>query len=301
MSKKPAGPIQHPRFGGRWTSQKLEVLSGYLKSYTTALKDTPFRKAFIDAFAGSGYRDLTVSEASQFPLFPDLASEEPQGLLNGSARLALQTEPMFDRYIFIERSPDRCRLLEELKNDFIDRAELIDIRQRDANEEIRDLCDKSWTRRRAVLFLDPYGMQVEWDTIEAVARTKAIDMWLLFPLGIAVNRLLTTSGDIPESWQRRLSLLFGTDDWYKEFYDVKAGTDLFGAETEQTVKNADMEKIGTFFNNRLKEIFAGVLEEPGVLKNSSNNPLYLMCFAVGNEHGKGIALNIAGHLVRGLR
>ena len=28
-------------------------------------------------------------------------------------------------------------------------------------------------------------------TIEAIARTKGIDLWLLFPLGIGVNRLLT--------------------------------------------------------------------------------------------------------------
>jgi three-Cys-motif partner protein len=50
------------RFGGEWTTAKLEVLAGYLKSYTTALKDKPtaersFRKGYIDAFAGTGYRD----------------------------------------------------------------------------------------------------------------------------------------------------------------------------------------------------------------------------------------------------
>lgn len=33
------------------------------------------------------------------------------------------------------------------------------------------------------MFLDPYGMQVDWATIEAIAKTKAIDLWILFPLG----------------------------------------------------------------------------------------------------------------------
>ena len=61
-----------------------------------------------------------------------------------------------------------------------------------------------------MLFLDPYGMQVEWRTIEAIAKTEAIDLWLLFPLAIGVNRLLTKSGEIPESWRRRLNLLLGT-------------------------------------------------------------------------------------------
>ena len=33
------------------------------------------------------------------------------------------------------------------------------------------------------LFLDPYGMQVEWATIESIAHTQAIDLWLLFSAG----------------------------------------------------------------------------------------------------------------------
>ncbi|HKY35174.1 MAG TPA: hypothetical protein VJN18_04485 [Polyangiaceae bacterium] len=47
--------------------------------------------------------------------------------------------------------------------------------------------------------------------------------------------------------------------------------------------------------------FAGVVDEPGVLWNSANNPLYLLCFAVGNERGKDIALRIANHLLKGVR
>jgi len=31
-------------------------------------------------------------------------------------------------------------------------------------------------------------MQVDWTTLEAVASTQAIDIWILFPLGIGVNR-----------------------------------------------------------------------------------------------------------------
>jgi hypothetical protein len=43
-------------FGGDWTTTKLDVLTKYLASYTTALRDKPFTKGYIDAFAGSGYR-----------------------------------------------------------------------------------------------------------------------------------------------------------------------------------------------------------------------------------------------------
>src|SRR5207244_4038420 len=36
-------------------------------------------------------------------------------------------------------------------------------------------------------------------------------------VGMGVNRLLTKSGDIPESWQHRLDLLLGTSAWRDEF------------------------------------------------------------------------------------
>ncbi|MFZ5864157.1 MAG: hypothetical protein ACOYXR_15145 [Nitrospirota bacterium] len=64
---------------------------------------------------------------------------------------------------------------------------------------------------------------------------------------------------------------------------------------------AKMETIGQYFNDRLKDIFAGVAAEPGVLRNSTNSPLYLLCFAVGNERGKDIALRIANHLLKEVR
>ncbi|MBK8715816.1 MAG: three-Cys-motif partner protein TcmP [Deltaproteobacteria bacterium] len=306
MSK--SGKTRGPRhakthvFGGSWTDEKLELLSGYLKAYTTALKGNPskprhFITGYIDAFAGTGSRAATrepYAPQGAFD-FPDLALPDAQHLLDGSARLALRTEPRFDRYIFIERSPDRCADLEGLKAEFPDLAKDILIRQGDANAELQDLCSKDWRTRRAVLFLDPYGMQVDWKTIEAIAATKAIDLWLLFPLGIGVNRLLTKSGDIPASWRRRLDLLLGTDDWYEEFHRVERQPGLFG--DVEHVEKATLETIGRYFNERLASIFAAVAPQPRVLKNSANNPMYLFCFAAANERGAKIALKIANHLL----
>lgn len=305
--KRTGGGAAH-RFGGDWTTRKLDVIAKYLESYTTALKDKPsathpFRKAFIDAFAGTGYRSVRTDDTGanrQEALFPDNAAADPQSLLDGSARLALTVEPAFDRYIFIEQSAERCAQLERLKAEFSKLADSIEVRHGEANHEIQKLCAKDWSNHRAVLFLDPYGMQVDWKTIEAIARTGAIDLWLLFPLGIGVNRLLTKTGKMPESWRQRLDSLLGTEDWYEEFYRIESSPTLFGSDEERVVK-ASMDAIGQYFLRRLRTVFPGVADEPGVLRNSSNNPLYLLCFAVGNERGKSIALRIAGHLLRDLR
>jgi three-Cys-motif partner protein len=303
MAKRPSGKAN--RFGGDWTTTKLEVLAAYLRSYTTALKDKPskdrpFAKAYIDAFAGTGYREArhaTGNAPTDVPLLlPDLAENEPQKLLDGSALLALKTEPRFDHYLFIDRSETRCQQLELLKGEFPELASDIQIRRGEANSELQDLCSRDWRSARAVLFLDPYGMQVEWQTIAAVAKTKAIDTWILFPLGIGVNRLLTKSGEIPESWRLRLDNLLGTRDWFDEFYKPRKTKTLFGVE-EDLDKQATTESIGKYFVNRLKTVFAAVSEKPRVLSNSSNCPLYLLCFAAGNERGAPIALRIANHLL----
>jgi len=92
----------------------------------------------------------------------------------------------------------------------------------------------------------------------------------------------------------------GTEGWYDELYEVKATPTLFGTEEEHVVK-AKTETIGRYFNERLKEIFAGVADPPGVLRNSANNPLYLLCFAAANERGAPTALRIAEHLLKEVR
>lgn len=151
-----------------------------------------------------------------------------------------------------------------------------------------------------MLFLDPYGMQVEWQTIVAAAHTRAIDLWVLFPLALGVNRLLTTSGEIPAAWRHRLSVLLGNDTWHEDFYRVVHEPTLLGTDEERVIK-ASTETIGQYFNSRLKTIFAGVAEQPAVLRNSRNSPLYLLCFAAGNPSGKDIALRIANHLLKKVR
>lgn len=52
--------VAEPRqsFGGDWTEVKLGMLKDYLAAYTMALKKKPFSKMYIDAFAGTGYREI---------------------------------------------------------------------------------------------------------------------------------------------------------------------------------------------------------------------------------------------------
>ncbi|MFN8546505.1 MAG: three-Cys-motif partner protein TcmP [Candidatus Eisenbacteria bacterium] len=284
-------------FGGDWTEQKLDILARYLDAYVFALKNKSYSTWYIDAFAGTGYRTPRQSTGQEEGLFADLLDPASERLLHGSAVRALETDPPFAEYLFIERDPRRVKELEGLRQQYPARAGAISVVQGEANDCIKRLCKESWSDRRAVLFLDPYGMQVEWDTIVAVAETRAIDLWVLFPLGVAANRLLPSSGIVPDGWRSALNRLLGSEEWFDRAYAQETTEDLFGhVETRLVKQPADV--IGEFFVERLRSAFAGVATKPRVLTNSKNSPLYLLCFAVGNPWAVKPALRIANHILR---
>ncbi len=185
-------------FGGPWTLQKLKVLKKYLQAYVQIMKKHFREYIYIDAFAGNGRTELRQTKNSgspdQITLIPGLLPEESQAKPEGSARITLQISPPFTRYIFVEKDPEKSKELENLRLEFPDR--IIDIIEDDANIFVKNFCGTNrWINKRAVLFLDPFGMNVDWSTIESIAATKAIDLWYLFPLGVALNRLLTRDGN----------------------------------------------------------------------------------------------------------
>ena len=292
------------KFGGDWTEQKLECVRKYLRAYTTIMSKQPFRFAYIDAFAGTGYREMESDEGTDELMFPDLASPEVTSFHDGSARNALEVEPAFMKYIFIEKDIDRYAELEELKQEYLLKPEfsedMIECVHGDANEYLKRLCQPSWKTHRALVFLDPYGMQVEWETIEAIAETQAIDLWILFPLG-TVNRLLKNDGEIRPVLQARLDMFFGEHGWYDVFYQSAKQLSLFDEE-ERWQKAGDIfVTIEQYFIDRLQSVFNGVATNPLILRNSKNVPLYLLCFAAGNQKGAPIAVKIAKDILEGMQ
>lgn len=286
-------------FGGGWTELKLAMLDEYLAAYAKVMKSQPFDRLYVDAFAGTGYREAASAEPDFGFFSPELAEDEPQGFFDGSARIALRIRPAFRRYVFIEQSAKRFAELRKLEEEFPELADRMEFIQGDSNCVLQKLCGE-WdrARMRGVLFLDPFGMQVDWTTLEAVARTQAIDVWILFPLGIGVNRLLPRNGRIPDGWRTRLNRVFGTTDWYDAFYRPARTGGLFEAE-RRMVKTGSSNSIAEYYQERLGMIFPAVAENPRVLTNSRKTPLFLLCFAVGNPSpkAKGAAMRIAQHIL----
>jgi len=289
--------LKEQLFGGSWTEKKLKILKGYLDAYNKALKNQPFKRVYIDAFAGTGYRQQRKKQYNIQGFFEELEQEDSKQFLKGSAKLALEASPSFHRYIFIESDKNKINELERLRREHPEKAGQIEIVQSDANEFIQNYCnDEDWANTRAVLFLDPFATEVEWPTIEAVAKTQCIDVWILFPV-MAVNRLLAK--DPEKIFYERLNRIFGTKEWFERFYNTKTLNVIFG-KSEVVFKDCDFQRIAQFYKERLKTIFSGVAEETRVFYNSRQSPLFQFFFAAGNPKGAPIAIKIAEHLLKNI-
>lgn len=299
-----SGVTPEHRFGGAWTDEKLERVRKYLCAYTRIFTRNEqarfFQTTYVDAFAGTGHHVASAARSGEFALIPEVdADPEARAFKKGSAAIALEVHPEFDRYLFIETNAAKVADLEGLRANHADKSSRIQILSDDANSALmRFAQDTDWLTNRAVVFLDPYGMSVEWSTIVALGRTKAIDLWVLFPLGQAVNRLLMRRQVPTGGWADALTRCFGTDEWKAEFYEPSAQMNLLGT-TPGIEKVATFESIATFFRRRLATCFSGVAENSLRLCNSRNSPLFLLCFAAANEKGSKTAIKIANNILGG--
>ena len=208
-------------FGGQWTDEKLGILRRYLDAYTTALKNQPFNLIYVDAFAGGGSWTPRAEYSSE-------DYEDFQNLHKGSSRIALEIQDKpFDRLVFVDTNPQNIFSLQILQSQFPNRN--IEITRSDANTALPTFCGKLTNFDRAVVFLDPYATEVDWHTIEAIAKTQKIDCWILFPL-MAIARMLPTSNEPTEALANRLDRIFGDRKHWQGLYSPSPQRSLFGDE-----------------------------------------------------------------------
>jgi three-Cys-motif partner protein len=257
---------------GKWSVEKLELLRKYLSAYLRVLKKQPWCRGYeyIDAFAGTG-KPKTRDE---------------QKFVDGSPRIALNLLPPFTQYHFIEQTDWRVEKLQRLHKEFPTRN--IAIYHGDCNRILREqiLPQMSYeSKKRAIVFIDPFGMQFEWTTMQHIAKIKTVELLLNFPV-MAINRgiLRKHPGVISEGRKERLDRFWGTDDWMIDLYTEEQT--LFGPESVK--RQLSGKEFGNVFKKRLEEIFR-YCSNPILMANSKNAPLYCLIFAGHNATGKKIA------------
>ena len=134
-------------FGGQHTDIKLAIVERYLQRYSAALHTWCDAVWYIDAFAGTGSRTVRT-RARDGDLFdepvPELVEQR-----RGSAKIALDIEPHFDRLVFMDIRPKHIAALEALRAEYPDRN--IDVLRGNANELMPSLITSDrWRKTRAV-------------------------------------------------------------------------------------------------------------------------------------------------------
>ena len=281
---------QHPSFGGPWTQEKLDILSQYLDEYTTALKNQPFRLTYIDAFAGSGSYQTGTTE-------PDNSYLDFDELRRGSAQIALQVDDKpFDRLVYIEKNPEFAASLNTIKLQNPSRK--IEVIEGDANLQLPVLCEAMRSNERAVMFLDPYKTEVDWPTVELIAKTEKIDCWILFPL-MALTRMMDRDERPNESLALELDRVFGGREyWEPQMYQRAEQQSLFGGK--ELVVRAPQDRIAQLYRDRLATIFADLAPTRRILRNTRNSPQFELIFAVAsrNPRAKALAIRISDYILK---
>ena len=286
-------------WGGQWTEDKLDAFEKYVKAYLTIMNSYRdkynWKLIYFDGFAGSGSRiQPTDDNKAANRLFTEYNISEEDTYKGAAERVLNIAQRGFDSYYFIDKDKDSSNKLKQKLSKYEDLKDLNFINS-DANEELYKLADRMHNNKSisSLVLLDPFGMQVDWASIENLKGTRT-DLWILIPTGVIINRLLDRTGELTHI--ARLKTFFGKDeDFLKDyFYRKKQEQTLFGEINIIEKIEHPIKRIAELYIQRLEEIFKKVTPEPLVLYNSRNTPIFHFACASNNETAIKIANQIIG-------
>lgn len=297
--------MEEQLFGGEHTSRKLEAVETYLGMFTTALRQK-FDLIYVDACAGSGAsipKSAKVGSAlddRQIPLLtPTEEVADTDEIIIGSALRALGLPHPFTSYFFNDIKRKNVRALQaEVEGRFSHLKDRVSITQIDANEMLEDLCrNRNWRGTRGVVFLDPFGLQIKYETLQKLARTQALDVWYLVPV-FAMCRQVRGDGEVLPDGGKSVDEALGTSAWRDVVATEKVGqVDMFDPKRVKAVDVRWFEKVA---HDRLRDAFDGrVLDQVLPLGKPGLHEFSLM-FAWANPHdsARRLAAKFASAVLR---
>lgn len=272
-------------FGGKWTREKIEVFMKYLNAYMQIMKKhTYWRLLYFDGFAGSG---KIQSKDDEFDLLEGVATRV----------LGLKVPRAFDFFYFVDKDQNNAASLKKTINENFPDVDNVYVSASDCNEKILGL-SKFLHRTEnkdfhGIVFIDPYGMQVKWESIESL-RGLNVDLWILVPTGTAINRMLKCKNHSQETWFISLGKFFGisAESIKERFYRNSNQLNLFGDVEVEKISNA-VQEAAKLYRERLNTVFKFV-SEPLEMKNSKNAIIFHFFMASNVE----VATKIASDIVK---
>lgn len=255
---------------GPWSEVKLEIIRKYAAAYSTILNTKKLHYVYIDAFAGAGVH----------------ISKSTRDFIPGSPLNALQVDPPFEEYHLIDLDSQKIESLREIVGERQD----VYIYEGDCNQLLlTDIFPRVRYEdyRRALCLLDPYGLHLNWEVIQAAAKLETIDIFLNFPVAdMNRNVLWRIPEKVDERQIDRMNAFWGDDSWNDGAYNTQGN--LFGFKVKEP-----NEIIARAFQQRLREV-AGFpyVPEPMPMRNSNRAVVYYLFFATHKQVAAKIANDI---------
>jgi three-Cys-motif partner protein len=256
---------------GYWSEIKLSILEKYARPYNQILLSHHLHPIYIDGFAGAGHHKAKGSER----------------IIEGSPTRALGVDPPFDSLHFVDSDGERVAQLKRLSAD----RSNVSVYHGDCNEVLVNQVFPKVSfadRQRALCILDPYGLHLNWETIQIAGQSGVIEIFLNFPvMDMNRNVLWHNSERVSEIHRERMTRYWGDKSWESAAYPTTQG--LFGSMQEKGT-NKDVAEA---FRVRLKKI-AGFkyVPKPMPMRNSTGAVVYYLFFAAQQQTADKIVQEI---------
>ncbi|MET3535064.1 three-Cys-motif partner protein TcmP [Chryseobacterium limigenitum] len=273
-------------FGGNWTENKIEILIEYARAYLKIMngfaRKYDWDLLYFDGFAGSG----------------QIQGDNKVNAIIGAARRMLEVEEPrgFDLYYFVEKEKEYADILNSQTVPNYPNKKIFVVNE-DCNVKIESLSNflssKKGKKFKSLAYIDPCGMQLNWKSLQTLEK-HSVDVWILVPTGMGVNRLLKNNGQISDAYSAKLEQFLGMnkEEILSYFYQESKVLTLFGEETVMTKENA-INKSAELYKDKLKSLFKFV-SEPYVLKNKMNSVMFHFYMASNNQ----TAVRIANQIIK---
>lgn len=253
-----------------YAKDKLRILQGYIYRFTTSMREKPWRSLFyLDLMAGPGKNIFSPS----------------QEVMLGSPLIALTARYAFTHYRFVEAGSNEFAAL-QTRVSSSKRVTDVQIWNDDCNivvdqiiEEIMAI-DKQYIHGRwpslNLAFLDPEGLELNWNTVEKLGKVNRMDLIINFSTsGFTRN----VDQMIKKGQTGTLDEFFGTQEW-QEVYKRVADRDATHVRRAMLdFYKERLTKLG-YHLNREHEI----VQEP-VFQNRKRVQIYTLMFASKDDLG----------------
>ena len=246
---------------GPWAEEKYRYVGMYAEMFATGMKNKWPRRLYLDLFSGPGYS--RVRDTGRVVL--------------GSPMIALSLPDPFDEYVFSDESPEALDAL-RIRVAGLDQQLPVTYIPGDANVAVaRIVTVVSATPSKSTLsfcFLDPYKLNIHFQTVERIAEGRAVDFLILLALYIDANRNIQwyVGDDNPT-----IDLFLGDRTWRPRW------------KTAERAGDSIVKFLANEYSARMGQIGYLTMTLEDMVKVSTRDkrlPLYYLAFF--SKHAKGL-------------